>query len=98
MIIDKNKLREIYLGDGSVLMGVGTISDREIAYFIYEHDLPIQEVGVNNNEFAGQKAEDLPVKCVALRFEGKEALKSINIMIEDLQKIRKNLISEVEDA
>lgn len=96
MIIDKNKLREIYLGNGSVLMGVGTVNNKGIAYFIYEHNFPIQEVGVSNNEFAGQKAEDLPVKCVALRFEGKEALKSIDIMIEDLQKIRKNLISECE--
>ena len=96
MIIDKNKLREIYLGNGTVLMGVGTINDREIAYFIYEHNFPIHKVGTNNNEYAGQKAEDLPFKCVALRFEGKEALKSIDIMIEDLQKIRENLISECE--
>ena len=49
-----------------------------------------------DNEFAGEKAEDLPVKCVALRFEGKEALKSIDIMIEDLQKIRENLSKECE--
>ena len=44
----------------------------------------------------GEKAEDLPVKCVALRFEGKEALKSIDIMIEDLQKIRENLSKDCE--
>ena len=45
---------------------------------------------------ADLKAEDLPVKCVALRFEGKEALKSIDIMIEDLQKIRENLSKDCE--
>ena len=97
MIIDKNKLREIYLGNGSVLMGVGTVNNKGIAYFIHEHDFPIQSVGIYNDVYAGQNAEDLPVKCVALRFEGKEALKSIDIMIEDLQKIRENLISEADN-
>lgn len=96
MIIDKNNLREIHLGSGSVLMGVGTIEDKGIAYFIHEHDFPIHEVGTYNDVYAGEKAEDLPVKCVALRFEGKEALKSIDIMLEDLQKIKQNLIEESE--
>ena len=96
MITDKNNSREITLGNGSVLMGIGTINDKEIAYFIHENTNPNPKVGEHNNEFAGEKAEDLPVKCVALRFEGKEALKSIDIMIEDLQKIRENLISECE--
>ena len=96
MITDKNNLREITLGNGSVLMGIGTISGKEIAYFIHEHTNPSPIVGEHNNEFAGEKAEDLPVKCVALRFEGKEALKSIDMLIEDLQKIRENLIGESE--
>lgn len=96
MITDKNNLREITLGNGSVLMGIGTINDKEIAYFIHEHTHPSSTVGAYNDEFAGEKAEELSVKCVALRFEGKEALKSIDIMIEDLQKIRKNLIDECE--
>ena len=96
MITDKNNLREITLGKGSVLMGIGTISGKEIAYFIHEHTNPNPKVGEHNNEFAGEKAEDLPVKCVALRFEGKEALKSIDMLIEDLQKIRENLIGESE--
>ena len=96
MITDKNNLREITFGNGSVLMGIGTISGKEIAYFIHEHTNPNPKVGEHNNEFAGEKAEDLPVKCVALRFEGKEALKSIGIMIEDLQKIRENLSKECE--
>ena len=96
MITDKNNLREITLGNGSVLMGIGTISGKEIAYFIHEHTNPNPKVGEHNNEFAGEKAEDLPVKCVALRFEGKEALKSIDMLIEDLQKIRENLIGESE--
>ena len=96
MITDKNNLREITFGNGSVLMGIGTISDKEIAYFIHEHTNPSPIVGEHNNEFAGEKAEDLPVKCVALRFEGKEALKSIDMLIEDLQKIRENLIGESE--
>lgn len=94
MITDKNNSREITLGNGSVLMGIGTINDKEIAYFMHEHTHPSPVVGEYNDEFAGEKAEDLPVKCVALRFEGKEALKSIDIMIEDLQKIRENLINE----
>ena len=76
---------------------LGIKENKGIAYFIYEHDLPIKRVGVSNNKFAGQKAEDLPFKCVSLRFEGKEALKSIDIMLEDLQKIRENLITEVEN-
>ena len=96
MITDKNNSREITLGNGSVLMGIGTINDKEIAYFIHEHTNPNPKVGEHNNEFAGEKAEDLPVKCVALRFEGKEALKSIDMLIEDLQKIRENLIGESE--
>ena len=96
MIIDKNNSREVTLGNGSVLMGIGTINGKEIAYFIHEHTNPSPVVGEYNNEFAGEKAEDLPVKCVVLRFEGKEALKSIDIMIEDLQKIRENLSKECE--
>lgn len=96
MIIDKNNSREVTLGNGSVLMGIGTINGKEIAYFIHEHTHPAPVVGECNNEFAGEKAEDLPIKCVALRFEGKEALKSIDIMIEDLQKIRENLSKECE--
>ena len=96
MIIDKNNSREVTLGNGSVLMGIGTINGKEIAYFIHEHTNPNPKVGEHNNEFAGEKAEDLPVKCVALRFEGKEALKSIDMLIEDLQKIRENLIGESE--
>ena len=96
MITDKNNLREITFGNGSVLMGIGTISGKEIAYFIHEHTNPNPKVGEHNNEFAGEKVEDLPVKCVALRFEGKEALKSIDMLIEDLQKIRENLIGESE--
>ena len=96
MIIDKNNSREVTLGNGSVLMGIGTINGKEIAYFIHEHTHPSPVVGEYNNEFAGEKAEDLPVKCVALRFEGKEALKSIDMLIEDLQKIRENLIGESE--
>ena len=96
MITDKNNIREITFGNGSVLMGIGTINDKEIAYFIHEHTHPSPTVGEYNDEFAGEKAEDLPVKCVALRFEGKEALKSIDIMIEDLQKIRENLSKECE--
>ena len=96
MIIDKNNSREVTLGNGSVLMGIGTINGKEIAYFIHEHTHPSPVVGEHNNEFAGEKAEDLPVKCVALRFEGKEALKSIDMLIEDLQKIRENLIGESE--
>ena len=96
MIIDKNNSREVTLGNGSVLMGIGTINGKEIAYFIHEHTHPSSVVGEYNNEFAGEKAEDLPVQCVVLRFEGKEALKSIDIMIEDLQKIRENLSKECE--
>lgn len=98
MIVDRNNLREVYLGSGAVLMGVGTISDKGIAYFIHEHDQPIEEVGVKCDRWAGEKAEELPVKCIALRFEGPQALKSVDIMLEDLQKIRENLLAEVENG
>ena len=59
MIIDKNNSREVTLGNGSVLMGIGTINGKEIAYFIHEHTHPSPVVGEYNNEFAGEKAEDL---------------------------------------
>ena len=59
MITDKNNSREITFGNGSVLMGIGTISGKEIAYFIHEHTNPNPKVGEHNNEFAGEKAEDL---------------------------------------
>lgn len=90
MIKDYSNSREVTLGNGTVGLVVSTIDGNKNAYVMYQKDFT--PIGTTTNEHAGKKNRELKEKSVLLRFEGKNAIKSINIMLEDLQEIKAELL------
>lgn len=87
MIRDIENCREIHLGHGTVGLSVDTTGTVEVI-----HNKPFSPVGTAYNHNAWKAARKLKEKSVCLFFYGKEGIASIDILIEDLQKIKSRLL------
>lgn len=93
MIKDKNNARYVYFGHGTI--GLCRCQDGT-SYAIYNSEQGKIDGEYTDSIYKGQAVENIPVKSIAFVFNGEKAIKSIDILIEDLQIIRENLISECE--
>ncbi len=89
MIKDYNKTRELFLGHGTLKLGLDITNTKEIFF-----EGAYQKIGENNKQFIGKNIKECDVNAVVLNFDGKDAIKSIDILIQDLRKI-KNRLKEV---
>ena len=80
MIKDENNCREIYLGKGTVGIGADATGSR---YIFYEK--PFTPVGEKYDDMAGKMTREMSEKSVCLFFEGKDGVKALSRIIEDLQ-------------
>lgn len=89
MIKDIKNCRQVHLGHGTIC--IGTNITKEHYLFIEKQYNP---VGQKYNNLATKDAHTLENKSVLLLFDGKEGLKSLDMIIEDLQEIRKTLTED----
>ena len=89
MIKDYKKVRELFCGHGTLRFCPDITKTKEV---IYEGDYI--KVGEHTDEFNEQNIKQCGVNAIVLNFDGKNAIKSIDILIEDLNKIKKHLESE----
>ena len=91
MIRDIKNCREVHLGFGTVGISIDTTGSVEILY-----NKPCTPVGNYYNKLAGKSTIELKEKNVCLFFDGKDGLKALDILIEDLQKIRDKKLQEIK--
>lgn len=88
MIKDENNARFIHFGHGTVRL---SICKEGKSYAIVESDYSPITGKFKKAKYNGECAENLPVKSVCFIFDGENAEKSIDMLIEDLNKIKKQL-------
>lgn len=88
MIKDKENARYIHLGHGTV--NISVCQDRT-SYVIHESEKGSVDGIFKKAEYQGHYPEELPIKSICLVFDGKDAIKSIDMIIEDLQTIKEKL-------
>ncbi len=93
MIRDIENCREVHLGHGAVGIAIDTTGTVEVLY-----NKPVTTVGSKTNELAGKSTIELNEKNVCLFFDGKDKIMALDMLIEDLSKIRKNLNEVKDDA
>lgn len=86
MIIDTKNCREIHFGNGTLSLGHDISGTIEIIY-----EKPKTPVGESYSEKSGLTAQELSDKSVCLYFDGEAGLRAVDILIEDLQKIKERL-------
>lgn len=86
MIRDIKNCREVHLGHGTVGFSIDTTGTIAVLY-----NKPLTPVGGSFNELDGKSTIELKEKNVCLFFDGKEGIQSIDMVIEDLQKIKAKL-------
>lgn len=87
MITRIKKCSDVEFGNGTVSIGIDTTGLVECI-----HNKPETPVGEYYNEDCGKVTTELNVECVCLRFDkGKDCLMALNMLIEDLNEIKKNL-------
>ena len=89
MIKDVENCREVHLGFGTVGIAIDTTGTVEVLY-----NKSYTPVGTPDNNFVGKSTIELQEKNVCLFFDGADGLKALDILIEDLQKIRTKLNGE----
>lgn len=89
MIKDKNNARIITLGNGTVKL---IRSADNSGYIIYESERGEINGEYYSDENVGKHVEDCPEKSIVLAFTGENALKSIDIIMEDLKEIKNTLL------
>lgn len=93
MIKDFNNCRLVEFGNGTVTMGIGSFDKRNVCFYVYESEYsPINGERVYN-ENSGKRLDDIDNKSISLNFVGPEAIKSIDLIIEDLTTIKNNILN-----
>lgn len=93
MIKDFNNCRLVEFGNGTVTMGIGSFNKRNVCFYVHESNYsPINGEKVYN-ENAGKRLDHIDNKSISLNFVGPDALKSIDLIIEDLNTIKNNIIN-----
>lgn len=83
---DKKKLTQVTLGNGTVGYNRDTT---DTIFIISKQDQ--KPVGYEDPSVIGKLSTHTGDEVIEFKFEGKEALKSVGMMIEDLQIIQKKL-------
>lgn len=86
MIIDTKNCREIHFGNGTLSLGHDITGTIEIIY--EKPKTPVSEYYLENS---GLVAQELPQNSVCLYFDGIDGLKALDMLTEDLQKIKERL-------
>lgn len=86
MIKDFNKARELCCGHGTLGFCRDITNTKEVIY-----EKTFSKVGSIDNQYMDKDIKKCNVSCIILNFNGKDAIKSIDILIEDLNKIKEQL-------
>ena len=86
MIKDFNKARELFCGYGTLAFCRDVTNTKEVIY-----EKTFSKVGSIDNQYTDKDIKKCDVPCIVLNFNGKDAIKSIDILIEDLNKIKEQL-------
>jgi hypothetical protein len=93
MIKDFDNCRLVEFGNGTVTMGIGSFDKRNVCFYVHESNYsPINGERVYN-ENAGKRLDIIDKKSISLNFTGPEAIKSIDLIIEDLNTIKNNILN-----
>lgn len=93
MIKDFDNCRLVEFGNGTVTMGIGSVDKRNVCFYVYESNYgPINGERIYN-ENTGKRLDSLDKKSISLNFTGPEASKSIDLIIEDLNTIKNNILN-----
>lgn len=84
-----NKLTRVILGKGTI----GFNRDKTNTIFVMTEQ-NYRPVGTQDPSVIGKESTHIGREVIELKFEGKEALKSIGYLIEDLQIIKMKLENE----
>lgn len=92
MIRDIKNCREVHLGHGTVGLSIDSTGTVAVLF-----NIPLTPVGGSIEGVDGKSTIELKEKNVCLFFDGKEGIAAIDMLIEDLQKIKAKLKEVQED-